>query len=89
MTAHALLKQLHPWLAGRCRYLAAQLPGLDADEIYQQVVEEFLRELDRWLQQDATVDVVAQARALMAFCLRHVQTTEIRARQRRQELPET
>lgn len=86
MTAHTLLVQLDPWLQRRCRHLAAQLPGLDADEAYQQVVEEFLRELDRWLQQDATADVVAQARTLLAYCIRHVRTKEIRARNRRQEL---
>lgn len=86
MTAHELLEQLDPWLQGRSRYVAAQLPGLDADEVYQAVVEEFLRELDRWMQQDATVSVVAQARSLMAFCIDHVRTKEIRARHRRHEL---
>jgi hypothetical protein len=88
MTAHDLLSQLDPWLQGRSRYLSAQLPGLGADEIYQQAVEEFLRELDRWMQQDATVSILAQARRLMAFCLAHVRTREIRARQRRYELPD-
>jgi hypothetical protein len=86
MTARELLLQLDPWLRGRSACLAAQLPGLGADEVYQQVVEEFLRELDRWLQQGPRVDVVSQARSLMAFCLRHVRTTEIRRRQRLQDV---
>src|SRR4051812_48408642 len=89
MTARDLLLQLDPWLLRRSRYLAAQLPGLGADEVYQQVIEEFLGQLDRWLQQDATVDVVAQARSLLTFCLQHVRTREIRRRQRVADLYES
>lgn len=89
MNAHALLLELDPWLHARCRFLAAQLPGLSADDAYQQAVEEFLRELDRWLQQDPTASVQAQARTLLAYCLQHVRTNEIRARQRVQTLPES
>ncbi len=90
MTVEALLLYLDPWLRARCRMLSAQLPALPADEAYQQVVEEFLRELDRWLQQDATVDVRAQARTLMSFCLRHVKTRAIRDGKRHGELtPQT
>ena len=87
--AHALLLELDPWLHARCRFLAAQLPGLSADDAYQQAVEEFLRELDRWLQQDPTASVQAQARSLMAYCVQHVRTNEIRARKRAQALPES
>ncbi|MBL8615645.1 MAG: hypothetical protein JNM72_08580 [Deltaproteobacteria bacterium] len=86
MTAHQLLTTLDPWLNGRSEYLAARLPGLGADEIYQRVVHEFLTKLERWLQQDATVDVVAQARTLMVFCLRHVETSELRHRKRQYDL---
>lgn len=88
MTARELLLQLDPWLDRRCRYLAARLPGLDADEVYQRVVQEFLEKLERWLQQDATVSVVAQAKVLMTWCLAHVETNERRERQRRLELPD-
>lgn len=88
MTARDLLIQLDPWLDRKCRYLAARLPGLDADEAYQRVVQEFLEKLERWLQQDATVGVVAQAKTLMTYCLAHVETTELRDRRRRRELPE-
>lgn len=88
MTARELLIQLDPWLDRRCSYLAARLPGLDADEVYQRVVEEFLEKIERWLQQDARVDVVAQAKSLMTFCLRHVETDEVRERRRRRELPD-
>jgi hypothetical protein len=87
MTARDLLLHLDPWLDRRCRFVASRLPGLDADEVYQRVVEEFLEKLERWLQQDATVNVVAQAKTLMSFCLRHVETDEHRERRRRQEVP--
>lgn len=86
MTARDLLSELDPWLDRRCRYLAARLPGLDADEVYQRVVQEFLEKLERWLQQDATVDVVAQAKTLMTWCLAHVETNELRDRRRRHDL---
>lgn len=88
MTARDLLIKLDPWLDRKCRFLAARLPGLDADEVYQQVVREFLEKLERWLQQDATVDVVAQSKALMTYCLAHVETTELRDRRRRREMPD-
>lgn len=67
--------------------MAARLPGLDPDEVYQSVVAEFLQNLQRWLQQDPTVDVVAQARTLMTFCLQHARTNEIRKRRRARDLP--
>jgi len=89
MLARDLLLHLDSWLDRRCRYLAARLPGLDADEAYQRVVEEFLQKLEHWLQQDAKVDVVAQAKTLMSYCLRHVETQEIRERRRRVTLTET
>lgn len=88
MTARSLLIQLDPWLDRRCRYLAARLPGLEADEVYQRVVQEFLEKLERWLQQDARVDVVAQAKSLMTYCLAHVETNELRDRRRRREHPD-
>jgi hypothetical protein len=88
MTARDILLLLDPWLDRKCRYLAARLPGLDADEVYQRVVEEFLEKLERWLQQDAKVDAVAQAKTLMTFCLRHVETDEIRERRKMQGVPE-
>jgi hypothetical protein len=88
MTVRDLLIKLDPWLDRKCRYLAARLPGLDAEEVYQRVVQEFLEKLERWLQQDATVDVVAQAKTLMTYCLAHVETNELRDRRRRLELPD-
>jgi hypothetical protein len=88
MNARDLLLHLDPWLDRQCHHLAARLPGLDSDEVYQRVVEEFLEKLERWLQQDATVHVIAQARTLMRFCIRHVETDEIRERQRRKDVPD-
>lgn len=88
MTARALLEQLHPWLTRRCAYVAAELPGLRADEVYQRAVEEFLASLERWLQEAPRVDVVAQARVLLANCVRHVKTAEIRERRRRHDVGE-
>ena len=89
MTAGDLLSELDPWLARRCRYTALRVPGLDAEEIYQRAVEEFLRKIERWLQQDATVSPVAQAKTLLTLCIRHVQTAEWRERAQREPIPET
>ncbi len=86
MTVTELLITLDPWLHGRCRGLSWRFPGLDPDEVYQRVVLEFVENLERWLQQDATVGVVAQARTLMDYCLRHVETSELRGRRRRAEV---
>ena len=89
MTARDLLLELDPWLHSRCRYVAGRLPGVRADDIYQEAVEEFLGKLDVWLQQDATVSVQAQARSLLAFCVRHAETRAIRERKRQVSIPET
>lgn len=82
MNARSLLLELDPWLCARCRRMASELPGLRADDVYQEAVEEFLRSLGRWLQQDATVSVIAQARTLMGYCLRHARTRALRERSR-------
>jgi hypothetical protein len=87
MTTYDLLLALDPWLRKRCGYLARKFPGLDVDEVYQRVVEEFLRNLERWLQQDPTVSAEAQAKTLLSYCLRHVETDEIRRRKRITHLP--
>lgn len=89
MTARDLLLELDPWLHNRCRYVAARLPGVRADDVYQEAVEEFLGRLDTWLQQDATVSVLAQARSLLTFCVRHAETRAIRERKRHAALPDT
>ncbi|MBK9371995.1 MAG: hypothetical protein IPN01_37840 [Deltaproteobacteria bacterium] len=88
MNSTDLIILLDPWLDRRCQRLSARLPGLDADEVYQRVIVEFLEKLERWLQQDATVAVVAQAKTLLSFCLKHVETQEIRERRRRHEVDE-
>lgn len=74
MTASDLLSSLDPWLRVHCGRAAASLPGVGADDLYQESVEEFLRELGRWLQQAPTVSLIAQARTLMSYCLRHAVT---------------
>lgn len=89
MTARDLLLELDPWLHGRCRYVAARLPGVRADEIYQEAVLEFLDRLDTWMQQEARVSVQAQARALLATCVRHAETRAVRERRRLAALPDT
>jgi DNA-directed RNA polymerase specialized sigma24 family protein len=86
MTASDLLHSLDPWLRVRCRRAAASRPGVSADDLYQESVEEFLRELGRWLQQDPTVSVLAQARSLLGYCLRHAVTRHMRERARRADL---
>jgi hypothetical protein len=87
MTPHELLLELDPWLQRRSGYLATRLPGVGVDEIYQRSVLKFLEQLDRWLKQDPTTHIVAQARTLMGFCLRQVETEEIRRRRRTTDLP--
>jgi len=89
MTARDLLLELDPWLHRRCRHVAAELPGVRADEIYQEAVVEFLTRVDTWLQQEARVSVQAQARALLSDCVRHARTRAIRERKRHVPLADT
>jgi len=86
MTASDLLRSLDPWLRRRCWRAAASRPSLSEGDLYQESVEEFLRRLGLWLQQDPTVSVDAQARTLMSYCLRHAVTRHDRELRRRADL---
>jgi hypothetical protein len=82
MTPQALLNALHHRAIVRARYLAAGLPGVSAEDLFQDAALRFLKAIDRWLLQAPTVSPSAQAWTLMVFCLRQAATDEVRRRKR-------
>jgi hypothetical protein len=87
MDVHALLLHVEPLLRSRCRTLAWKLPGVSADDLFQDCVYEFLRRLGGWMQHASQLDTLGQARQLAVFCFMNVRTAAFRARARWAEMP--
>lgn len=73
---NALLAELTPWLYKRCAFEARRLRGVEADELFQATALRFLeRARTGWFDQAPTTSLVAQARALLWYCLRQELTS--------------
>lgn len=71
-----LLATLTPWLYKRCAFEARRLHGIDSDELFQATALRFLeRSRTGWFDQAPTTSLVAQARALLWYCLRQELTS--------------
>jgi hypothetical protein len=87
MDVHALLLHVEPLLRSRCKTLAWKLPGVSADDLFQDCVYEFLRRLGGWMQHASHMDTLGQGRQLAVFCFMNVRTAAFRARARWAEMP--
>ena len=63
------------WLERNCQRRAATRPGLEADDLFHEVVARFIERAPRWFAQPPKVSLEAQARTLLKNLLLH-QTTD-------------